>query len=104
MPLRKLHQHVARREGDVQEEGEVRLESFAAQVVGDVEELVVVDPDEVVFAAFPGQCLSELAVHFYVGVPIFRIEIAASLKIVEERPEDLIGVAVIVLVDLVLAQ
>lgn len=46
----------------MQEEGEVRLEALAAQVVRDVEELVVVDPDEVVLAALLGERLRKLAV------------------------------------------
>jgi hypothetical protein len=99
-PPRELHVDVERREGDVQEERGPRLQAQRAQLLGHDEQVVVVNPDEVVVAGRLGGHLRVLAVDRLVDRPVGGIEVSARLEVVEQRPQDLVREAVVELVAL----
>ena len=63
-------------------------------------EVVVVDPDKVVFLRGFRDHLGELAIHLLIGLPVLGIEIATRRHVVKQRPDDFIGEAGIKLCDI----
>ena len=88
----------------MQEKGQVDAAVLVTQVMAHVHELIVVDPDEGVGAALRDHSVRELAVDLDIRVPVLRIELGLGLEVVEQRPDALVRIAVVVLVDLLLAQ
>ena len=66
--------------------------------------MVIVHPDEVTRLAVSRNRLGVTLVHCFVGVPKGRLEVAEALQVMKQRPDDLIGITVIKLVALCLAQ
>ena len=76
----------------------------AAQSLAYLHELVVVDPDQVARSRGLFDSIRKLAIDALVEFPIPRIEVAARLQIVKERPNDFVGEALIIVALLLLGQ
>src|SRR5947208_15693986 len=66
-----------------------------AQCLGDVHQVIVVYPNEVVRLRTASDGIGETIVDRFVGLPVSRLEIAKVLQIVKQRPDHLVGIAVI---------
>lgn len=64
-----------------------------AQETGDLHQMVVVDPEQRIFAGLGGHDGRELAIDREIASPVGRVKIAARLQVVEQRPDDLVGEA-----------
>src|SRR4029077_1267581 len=105
--LRKLCKDVIRREGDVEEKrqsGKFLRYTALAQCLGNVHQVIVVNPDEVVRLRTASDSIGETLVDRLVGLPVSRLEIAKVLKIVKQWPDHLVGIAVIKFVPLGLTE
>jgi len=89
-PPGHLQEDVRGREGDVEEEGALRVGVGLVQDARQGDQVVVVDPDEIARSGVLSEDRGELAVHLPVGLPVFGTEAAAGLEIVEEGPGDLV--------------
>ncbi len=88
-------------EGDVKEKGDAGLRQPLTHHRGEQHQMVVVDPDQVPVAVFPGDRLGELLVDLDVRFPLFVVELAVLLEVVKQRPQRLVRVPQVVLLDLV---
>ena len=88
----------------MEEEADPRRLVLAAHQLGDVEELIVLHPDEVLLAAVREDAVGELLVDLEIGVPEGRVEIALPEQIVEQRPEDGVREPFVEAVDLLLRE
>ena len=79
----------------MQEEPEPGAASHRARLEGDVHQMIIVHPDEIVVAGFGNHRRRELAVDLLIRVPVARIEAAERLQVVEQRPDDFVGEALI---------
>src|SRR6266496_2309342 len=66
--------------------------------------MVIVHPDEVARLAVARDRLGVALVHCLVGFPEGRLEVAEALQVMKQRPDDLVGIAVIKLVAFCFAQ
>ena len=98
--LGKLEEDVRRGKGDMEEERQAVRTAEFPQMVGHVHQLIVMDPDEILGPALFRYGFRESPVHPDVGVPVVGNEVALGLEIVEERPQGLVRVAMIVAVHL----
>ncbi len=98
------HDVVARRQGgedlrrtkrDVQEEADLALEAALAQLRAHVEEVVVVDPDEVVLLQHRRQTRREALVDRAIDPIRLPIELGKVQTVVQQRPQRPVGVAVV---------
>ena len=87
----ELQEDVRGGEGDVEEEGALVSSGGLLQRRRQGDQVVVVDPEEVLLPGMPLHHPGELAVHLQVGPPVLRLEAAAGLEVVEEGPDDLVG-------------
>src|SRR5438309_2443985 len=71
-----------------------------AQCLGDVHQVIVVYPNEVVRLRTASDGIGETIVDRLVGLPVSRLEIAKVLKIVKQWPDHFVGIAVIKFVPL----
>ena len=95
---RQGQQQVRRRERNVQEEADPVRGAHAAQLLRAGDEMVVVDPDEVVAPDVGHHRVGETRVHPEVAPVVEPIVGGVPHPVVEERPERTVGVAVVVLV------
>jgi hypothetical protein len=96
--LRKLRKNVVRRKGDVQEKRQSRKfleQAPLAQCLGDVHEVVVMHPDEIIRLRAAADGIRVTLVNLFVSLPVCRLEVAEVLQIVEKRPDHLVGIAVV---------
>jgi hypothetical protein len=89
-----------RRERDMEKEADPGGLVPVADEFGDVDELVVLNPDEVPLPAVAEDAVGELLVDLQVGVPERGVEIALSQQVVEEGPEDAVGEPLVEILDL----
>ena len=75
---------------NVNAEGFCRRASFA-QCLGNVHQVIIVDPDEIVGLGTAGDRIRITFVYLLVSLPICRLEIAEILQIVKQRPDHLVG-------------
>ena len=94
---------VVGREGDVEEEGEVGAGAFVSHRDGCEHELIVVQPHEPVLGLREGR-LGEAPVDAPVVLPLATVEVGAGRERVHQRPERAVREAVVVALDLGLAQ
>src|SRR5947207_2582813 len=66
--------------------------------------MVIVHPDEVARLAVSRNCLGVTLVHCFVGLPVGGLEVAKVLQVVKQRPDYFVGIAVVKLIALCLAQ
>ncbi len=71
---------------------------------GDVHQVIIVDPDEIVGLGTAGDGIRVTFVNLFVSLPVRRLEIAEVLQIVKQRPDHLVGIAVVKFVALGFAQ
>ena len=95
---RKGHQQVRRRERDVQEEPDPVRGAHAPELLRERDEVIVVDPDEVVAPEVGRHRVREAGVHPEVTPVVEPVVGGVSHPVVKERPEGPVGVAVVVLV------
>ena len=62
--------------------------------------MVIVYPDEVARLAVSRNRLGVTLIHCFVGFPEGRLKVTKVLQVVKQRPDDLIGIAVVKLVAL----
>ena len=94
-------QQAARRPGDVEEEPDAVPEAGLAQPVAQRHEMVVVHPDLVVLADQRGSGIGEELVHPLVAHGIVPVVLGQIQPVVKQRPQRRIGVAVIILLDVI---
>ena len=92
-------EHLVRRPGDVQEEADPVLHAQLAQLPGQRDQVVVVHPDQVVGLDQRRQRLGEPPVHPLVALAIGPVVGGQVGAVVEQRPQRLVGVAVVVFVE-----
>jgi hypothetical protein len=92
---RQLEIDVGRWKRDVQEEADAGVAAQPTQFGGDVHQMVVVHPDEVVVRARRVHYLRIFAVDLAIGAPVGGVEIAQQLHVVEQRPDHLVGEALV---------
>ena len=56
-------------------------------------EMVVMDPDKVVFLSGFRDHLGKFAIYLFIGRPVLGVEIATRRHVVKQRPDDFIGEA-----------
>jgi hypothetical protein len=95
---------VVRREWNVQEERDPRVAHLRADVSRGPHQVVVVHPDQRLVAAVLEGRVGEARVHPLVGIPLVAVELCQFWKRVEQRPERSVREAVIVTLDVRLAQ
>jgi hypothetical protein len=101
---RHRHIHLSRRERYVQEKAEPALDAELAQFLAHGDQMIIVDPDQIVVAEIGSQLFGEQPVDpaiSDIGIPIEAREIE---PIVKQRPERAIGKAAVVAVEISLAQ
>ncbi len=79
----------------MEKEAYVSIHSEGAELAPDIHELVIMDPDEVIGAGIVRYNLREAAVYPLICIPVAWRKIAVGLQIMEERPDDFVGKAVI---------
>src|SRR4029450_2014026 len=57
--------------------------------------MIIVDPDEIVRLRVADDCIRIACVHLFISLPVCRLEIAEILQIVKQRPDHLVGIAVV---------
>ena len=106
--LRKLRKNIVRRKRDVQKERQrrklFRRRAAFAQCLRNVHQVIIVDPDEIVGLRAADDRIRIPFVYLLVSLPIRRLEIAEILQVVKQRPDHLVGIAVVKFVALSLTQ
>ena len=88
---RKLFKNIRRRKRNVKKKNQLRTGRFLPEQRRYLHQLVIVNPDErVAFCGLRG-ALGETGVHPQVKLLVAWVEVAARLKIVKQRPHDLVG-------------
>src|SRR5262249_16103759 len=100
----QLDEHVQRRKWNVKEEGDSRTNSERPQLPGHRHQVIVVHPDEIVYARMSGRGRREHAIDRFVGQPVTRFEAAKRRLVVEQGPDDLVGESVVEVFPLGLGQ
>ena len=90
---RERQQQLRCREGDVQEEADAVDDTETAQLGGERDEMIVMDPDQIVGLEQRGQLLGKDAVDPLIPFIGGTAEIREADPIVEQRPEHAIGEA-----------
>ena len=98
------HEQLDRRERDVQEEPDPHVGPQPAEQLRDELQLVVVHPDGRARRGEIGGRLGEPRVDLLVGLPPVAVELRFDDGIVIQRPQGLVGEALVVVVDLVAGQ
>ena len=104
VPPRHARKELGGGERDVEEEADRAGLAGAAELGGEAGEVVVVHPEEAVRRRDLGRPLGEALVHLAVVAPPAPVDDDAVGEPVEERPEGLVREAVVVVLDLDLAQ
>jgi hypothetical protein len=78
---------LGRGKGDVEEEAHLAVPPRGAELLAHQQEVVVVDPDDVVGAGELGEKAGEAAVHALVGGEVAVVEVGEIDPVVEDRPE-----------------
>ena len=105
--LGQLGKDVVWRKRNVQEKRQRRKllrHTSLPQRLGDVHQVVIVHPDEIVGLRGVEDRIRVALVNFPVSLPVCRFEIAEALQIMKERPDHLIRIAVVKFVAFCLAQ
>jgi hypothetical protein len=92
------------REGNVQEEANPGARYLLPDQLRDEGEMIVLHPDEVAFTVLVHNRLGEPAVDLLVGAPLLVVELAVFLEVMKKRPQALVRVAEVVLLDLLRRQ
>ncbi len=96
---RQRDEQVARRPGDVEEEADPVLEAARAQPLAQRDQVVIVDPDDVVGLDQRGDRLGETLVDPLVALAGLALVFGQVDAVVEQRPQRRIGIAVVILLD-----
>ena len=75
-----------------------------AQCLGNVHQVIIVHPDEIVGLRTADDGIRVTVVNLLVSLPVCRLEVAEILQIVKQRPDHLVGIAVVKFVALSLTQ
>ena len=105
--MRKIRKNIVRRKRDVQEKRQSRKfsgDALLAQCLRDVHQVIIVHPDEIVGLRTPGDGIRVAVVNFFVSLPVRRLEVTEVLQVMKQRPDHLIGIAVVEFVALRLTQ
>ena len=87
---------------DMQKKTDTPGKTHIAQHKCHMHKMVVVNPDIIVLTTHPPYSLTKFEIHIQIAVPITWLEITAGLKIMKQRPYDLVGKTVIKPTDLFL--
>ena len=98
---RQAHEQLDRRERDVEEEPDQQIRPLVAQQLGDQLEVVVVDPDDGVVGRDLRQRVGEALVHRLVGRPVGGVVRGVAQGVVVQRPQRVVGEALVVVLHLV---
>ena len=74
----------------MQKEADLLAHTHLAQLSGDVHQVIIVDPDEVVGAEVLLDRPGKLAVYGAIRSPEAGVEVAPHVQIVEKRPDDFV--------------
>ena len=96
--------HVRRRERDMQEEADAGFDAAAAQLGGERDQVIVVDPDQVRRRDHLRQVVGDHGVDAPVALDEGRLVVEQAEAIVERRPQHLVGISEIVGVVFVAAE
>jgi hypothetical protein len=108
-----LHQLAVTGQGDedlvrgprhMQEEADPVLHPQLAQLTGQRDQVIVVHPDQVVLADQRAKRLGEPLVHPLIALAVGAVVGGQVGAIVQQRPERLVGVAVVIFVEIVLGE
>ncbi|MNQ69036.1 hypothetical protein D3C85_836130 [compost metagenome] len=102
--MRQGHQQLTRRPGRVQEEADAVLHPQTAQVPRHRDHVIVVDPDDVVGLDQRLQHLGEAAVGALIALAVGPLVGRQIDPVVEQGPQGLVGVAVVIFVDVLRLQ
>ncbi|KAG1090440.1 hypothetical protein G6F40_013130 [Rhizopus arrhizus] len=97
-------QQVGRGHRDVQEEADAAADAAFAQQRTERDQVVVVDPDDVVLAQQRGELVGEQRVDLVVGLAGATVVVDQVQAEVQQRPQRAVGEAVVVTVNFALAQ
>src|SRR5204863_10122474 len=100
--IRKLGEDVEARERERQEKRARRMDAALAQRLSDIHQVVIEHPHEVPWLAMSRNRIGITLVYRLVSRPKRRLEVTEALQVVKERPDDLIGIAVVKFVTLCL--
>ena len=92
------------RERNVQEKADLRLDPKLAELLGHRDQVVVVDPDEVVVAHIGKELLREQPVDLTIGVVPVAIEGGEIQAVMKQRPERAIGEAAVIEIEILLVE
>ncbi len=97
-------QQLTRRPGRVQEEADPVADAQAAQVPRHRDHVIVVNPDDVVRLDHRRQNLGEPSIHPLIALAVGPFVLGQIDAVMEQRPQGLVGVAVVVFVDVLRLQ
>ena len=97
-------EHIGRRPGDVQEEADLVLEAHLAQFGGQRDQMVVVDPDDVVRLDQRRQPVGEEAVDAEIAGHFLAAIFGKIQPVMADRPENTVGKAVVIFLDVGIGQ
>ena len=96
--------HVGRRPGNVQEESDAVLDAEAAKLGGERNQVIVLNPDDVVGLQLRGEHAGEERIDAEIAGDVLVLEVGEIEPVVKQRPEGAIGEAGVVFVDIALGQ
>ena len=94
-------EELVRWEGNVQKEANLRVGQLLADHAGQQHQLIVVDPDAVVWFDYLEQGVAEAPVDPHVGLPEILVVYRVVGEIVEQRPDGVVREAVVVVLQVV---
>ena len=94
-PARQQPEHVRRREGSVEEEGDLGVRGCFTNEAGQQHQVIVVDPDQIARLEVFQHHVAKPLVGLDVGIPVGRIELEPRRELVEQRPQGLVGIALV---------
>ena len=71
------------------------VDASLAQCLGDVHQVIIVHPDEIVGLRTAGDGICVTLVNLFVSLPVCWLEVAEILQIVKQRPDHFVGIAVV---------